>query len=176
MPSESWWFTNKSLPKQTAIREGQKQPIEITTAHFWWNMKGKEEWFINSCITLILEMSSVKDDVSASECEWSDFSSLCCLKWDQFSFEHVNLYICVFFSVHVTPLFIVIQENGSGCLDTVGAVVVDLEGNVAAAVSSGGLAMKHPGRVGQVVGQSSPFFIRSCLYPHNHFFKYYIKI
>lgn len=31
-----------------------------------------------------------------------------------------------------------------------GAVVVDLEGNVAAAVSSGGLAMKHPGRVGQV--------------------------
>uniref|UniRef100_A0A7N6BRJ1 Threonine aspartase 1 n=1 Tax=Anabas testudineus TaxID=64144 RepID=A0A7N6BRJ1_ANATE len=35
------------------------------------------------------------------------------------------------------------------CLDTVGAVVVDLEGNVAAAVSSGGLAMKHPGRVGQ---------------------------
>lgn len=35
-------------------------------------------------------------------------------------------------------------------LDTVGAVVVDQEGNVAAAVSSGGLAMKHPGRVGQV--------------------------
>lgn len=28
--------------------------------------------------------------------------------------------------------------------------MVDLEGNVAAAVSSGGLAMKHPGRVGQV--------------------------
>uniref|UniRef100_A0A8C8DZE5 Threonine aspartase 1 n=1 Tax=Oryzias sinensis TaxID=183150 RepID=A0A8C8DZE5_9TELE len=41
------------------------------------------------------------------------------------------------------------NENGSGCLDTVGAVVVDLEGNVAAAVSSGGLAMKHPGRIGQ---------------------------
>ncbi|XP_047208356.1 threonine aspartase 1 isoform X4 [Girardinichthys multiradiatus] len=41
------------------------------------------------------------------------------------------------------------NENGSGCLDTVGAVVVDSEGNVAAAVSSGGLAMKHPGRVGQ---------------------------
>ncbi|XP_068597358.1 threonine aspartase 1 [Brachionichthys hirsutus] len=41
------------------------------------------------------------------------------------------------------------NENGAGCLDTVGAVVVDLEGNVAAAVSSGGLAMKHPGRVGQ---------------------------
>ncbi|XP_068183869.1 threonine aspartase 1 isoform X2 [Antennarius striatus] len=43
------------------------------------------------------------------------------------------------------------NENGSGCLDTVGAVVVDLEGNVAAAVSSGGLAMKHPGRVGQTM-------------------------
>lgn len=46
------------------------------------------------------------------------------------------------------------KEDGSRCLDTVGAVVVDLEGNVAAAVSSGGLAMKHPGRVGQV-GPSS---------------------
>ncbi|KAM7118251.1 LOW QUALITY PROTEIN: threonine aspartase 1 [Ciconia maguari] len=41
------------------------------------------------------------------------------------------------------------QENDSGTLDTVGAVVVDQEGNVAAAVSSGGLALKHPGRVGQ---------------------------
>ncbi|XP_046885047.1 threonine aspartase 1 isoform X3 [Hypomesus transpacificus] len=41
------------------------------------------------------------------------------------------------------------NEEVSGCLDTVGAIVVDQEGNVAAAVSSGGLAMKHSGRVGQ---------------------------
>ncbi|KAJ7987374.1 hypothetical protein DPEC_G00325830 [Dallia pectoralis] len=41
------------------------------------------------------------------------------------------------------------NDNGSGLLDTVGAIVVDWEGNVASAVSSGGLAMKHPGRVGQ---------------------------
>ncbi|XP_051867020.1 threonine aspartase 1 isoform X2 [Pristis pectinata] len=41
------------------------------------------------------------------------------------------------------------NTNVTTSLDTVGAVVVDHEGNVAAAVSSGGLAMKHPGRVGQ---------------------------
>ncbi|KAJ8250190.1 hypothetical protein COCON_G00221120 [Conger conger] len=41
------------------------------------------------------------------------------------------------------------RDDDSGCLDTVGAIVVDGDGNVAAAVSSGGLAMKHPGRVGQ---------------------------
>ncbi|XP_067277427.1 threonine aspartase 1 isoform X2 [Pseudorasbora parva] len=49
----------------------------------------------------------------------------------------------------VGDLMVESEENNSACLDTVGAVVVDREGNVAAAVSSGGLAMKHPGRVGQ---------------------------
>ncbi|XP_063247612.1 threonine aspartase 1 isoform X3 [Prinia subflava] len=49
----------------------------------------------------------------------------------------------------VTAALIELEENDSGTLDTVGAVVVDQEGNVAAAVSSGGLALKHPGRVGQ---------------------------
>ncbi|KAA0718143.1 Threonine aspartase 1 [Triplophysa tibetana] len=49
----------------------------------------------------------------------------------------------------VTDIMVEGEENNSACLDTVGAVVVDREGNVAAAVSSGGLAMKHPGRVGQ---------------------------
>ena len=36
--------------------------------------------------------------------------------------------------------------------------MVDLEGNVAAAVSSGGLAMKHPGRVGQVDTPATALF------------------
>ncbi|XP_068843438.1 threonine aspartase 1 isoform X3 [Capricornis sumatraensis] len=49
----------------------------------------------------------------------------------------------------VTAALVELEENDSGPLDTVGAVVVDHEGNVAAAVSSGGLALKHPGRVGQ---------------------------
>ncbi|VDP30747.1 unnamed protein product [Echinostoma caproni] len=39
--------------------------------------------------------------------------------------------------------------EGQSRLDTVGAVCVDKLGNVAAAVSSGGVALKHEGRIGQ---------------------------
>ena len=37
-----------------------------------------------------------------------------------------------------------------GVTDTVGVVVMDPLGNVASTVSSGGIALKQPGRVGQV--------------------------
>jgi isoaspartyl peptidase/L-asparaginase-like protein (Ntn-hydrolase superfamily) len=38
--------------------------------------------------------------------------------------------------------------NESHPLDTVGAIVMDRNGNMASAVSSGGILLKHPGRVG----------------------------
>ncbi|KAL8173357.1 UNVERIFIED_CONTAM: taspase, threonine aspartase, 1 [Gekko kuhli] len=66
----------------------------------------------------------------------------------------VKVFSCIYLQSYVRICLqrlcvSVTQENDSGTLDTVGAVVVDQEGNVAAAVSSGGLALKHPGRVGQ---------------------------
>lgn len=42
------------------------------------------------------------------------------------------------------------DDDPSHIQDTVGAVCLDGHGNVASAVSSGGISLKHPGRIGQV--------------------------
>ena len=56
-------------------------------------------------------------------------------------------------------------DQHESLLDTVGAVCLDRDGNICSGVSSGGLLLKYPGRVGQVlkcINVSCPF-LPSCL-------------
>uniref|UniRef100_A0A8C1WHJ9 Threonine aspartase 1 n=1 Tax=Cyprinus carpio TaxID=7962 RepID=A0A8C1WHJ9_CYPCA len=113
--------------------------------------KGAEQWAIShgipACPTEKMttsEYQTTQNPLSASDvCLTAD---LCALIKIRTHLWILNDFGCL---EPVGDILVAGEENNSACLDTVGVVVVDREGNVAAAVSSGGLAMKHPGRVGQ---------------------------
>ncbi|XP_014282347.1 threonine aspartase 1 [Halyomorpha halys] len=68
-----------------------------------------------------------------------------------FSYCQITIQKLSTASVAESPIKEVLEHAGvtSKLLDTVGAIVVDSEGRVAASCSSGGIVLKHPGRVGQ---------------------------
>lgn len=139
----------------------------------------KEGWFINSYSAvrffLITEMSLVKDDVSASECESFGFLLLYIL-WNP-HLRPVVIWKCpfviiiFFFTVHLTHLLSVIlgkwfrvpRHSGSHC------------GRSGRKCSSSSV-QRRPGH--ETSWQSWPgsqirysFFLWPYLYPHNNFFK-----
>ena len=73
---------------------------------------------------------------------------------------------CLYLWYHMAPSAQVVshvvwfQVNGTSddnLQDTVGAICVDDQGNITSAVSSGGIVLKQPGRLGQVsVGHGQP--------------------
>ncbi|KAF8786497.1 Threonine aspartase 1 like protein [Argiope bruennichi] len=76
-----------------------------------------------------------------------------------------NLHLLEMASLPVSDSSLSIDESEPSfkdeLLDTVGAVCVDSFGNVSSAVSSGGLNMKHPGRLGQASIYGSGFWAQN---------------
>ena len=70
----------------------------------------------------------------------------------------MHMYVCPQVKIFMTrkkcvknlPLLSSKQSVCEAPLDTVGAVCVDQRGGVAGGVSSGGISLKFPGRIGQV--------------------------